>query len=509
MVWGSKMSDRRAHHSEGLRRPSGLWLVVAVSFTGLMLVWTVSGHGPMLRAASGTSAALSWWDGLVGGVFLAGTGLAALLGRHRQAGPASRLVVAGLVVACQSLVVTLAVLNGPPGLSAAEATPVLVVALVCAAAVTRALTGALRDSQGAAAGHAHGLGLGMGLTAAGHVLLLPTPVSVTAQSVIVVIVVTHVVAVALVVRQRALSTTVHVLLVATVLTFVTALGLAQSPLDGSVWALLASVAQAVVGAAWLGIGWTSLQAEARENRRQLEAINDTLLKTAREQRERLHELRSTMAGLVTGSALLDSAELTAETRQHLWESVQRELARMQRLLSYQDDAATDLDLDQTLGLILDLQRLKGRRVELRSCGDSVRARYDALAEVVNILMDNAATHGGSDSSVVEVERRDDETVDITVTDSGRGIPRDLREHIFEWGRRGDDSPGEGIGLHVAHRLITEDGGSLLCTEPKSGGGSSFVISLPAARVSVENHSSHHARPYLTDEDRHVASRLSG
>lgn len=505
------MSDIRARHHEGLRGPSGLCLVVAVSFTVLMLVWTGSGNGPMLRAASGSAAALSWWDGLVGGVFLAGTGIAALLDRRRQTGPDGRLVVAGLVAACQSLVVTLAVLNGPPGLSATEATPVLLVVLVGAVVVTRALSGALWDGQATIEGHGDGLGLGlgMGLTAAGHVLLLPTPVPATAQAVIVVIVTTHVVAVALVVRQRALSATVHALLVATVLTFVVALALAQSSLDGSAWALLASVSQALVGAAWLGIGWTGLQREAREDRRRLEAINDTLLQTAREQRERLHELRSTMAGLVTGSALLDSEELSAETRQHLWESVQRELARMQRLLSYQDDSATDLDLDQTLGLILDLQRLKGRRVELRSCGDTVRARYDALAEVVNILMDNAATHGGSDSSVVEVARRDDQTVDITVTDSGRGIPREQRERIFEWGRRGIDSPGEGIGLHVAQRLISEDGGSLHCTEPTSGGGSCFVISLPAARVSVENHSTSRARTYATDEDRHVASRRSG
>jgi signal transduction histidine kinase len=270
-----------------------------------------------------------------------------------------------------------------------------------------------------------------------------------------------------------------------------------------------SVAQAAVGAAWLGVAWTTLQREADDERRQLNEMNDTLLKTARDQRERLHELRSTVAGLVTGSALLDRPDLPAETRQHLWESVCRELERMERLLSNQDDPATDLDLDQTLGLILDLQRLKGRRVEFHSSGDSVCARYDALAEVVNILMDNAVTHGGSDSSVVEVARRDDEVVDITVTDFGRGIPREQREHIFEWGRRGTDSPGEGIGLHVAQRLINENGGSLRCAEPKSGSGTSFVISLPAARVSAENFSTSATMLLATDEDRHVASRHAG
>jgi signal transduction histidine kinase len=155
---------------------------------------------------------------------------------------------------------------------------------------------------------------------------------------------------------------------------------------------------------------------------------------------------------------------------------------------------TDIDLDDALTLILDLQRLKGRHVEFHSNGDAVHARFDALAEVVNILMDNAATHGGSEASVVEVVRRDEETVDITVSDFGRGIPVDERAQVFEWGRRGSGSPGEGIGLHLARRLMTEDGGSLRLAD-QQGAGSSFVISLPAARRSSEN--------LVTMEDRHA------
>ena len=151
-----------------------------------------------------------------------------------------------------------------------------------------------------------------------------------------------------------------------------------------------SVAQAAVGAAWLGVAWTTLQREADEERRQLNEMNDTLLKTARDQRERLHELRSTVAGLVTGSALLDRPDAPGrDSPAPLGVGVPRARADGAAALRPGRSHATDLDLDQTLGLILDLQRLKGRRVEFHSSGDSVCARYDALAEVVNILMDNA------------------------------------------------------------------------------------------------------------------------
>ena len=209
-----------------------------------------------------------------------------------------------------------------------------------------------------------------------------------------------------------------------------------------------------------------------------------------------------VTGLVTGSAMLDREDLTSETRERLWCSLRGELDRMERMLAGQGTQADDLRLDDALTRILDLQRLKGRHVELHCTGDVVHAPFDDLAEVLNILVDNAAKHGGTDESVVEVSRRDDEMVDITVTDFGRGIPREQRPQIFEWGKRGARSQGEGIGLNVAQRLMTEAGGSLRLAE-RDGAGSSFVISLPAARRPHGDDlgPDRPAAPELTMEDR--------
>lgn len=250
--------------------------------------------------------------------------------------------------------------------------------------------------------------------------------------------------------------------------------------------LAGQLAVAVLGVALVMGALVGMQRATALERRHAEEVDQVLTASTRDQREQLHELRSTVAGLVSGSALLDNPNIPAETRDHLWASVRRELDRMERLLSKREEPAAEMDLDEALGHILDLQHLKGRRVELQGTGTKVRARYDALAETVNILMDNAVTHGGSENSVVEVVQRDDETVDIRVTDFGRGIPEDRRTEIFEWGRKGAESPGEGIGLHLAQRLMTEDGGSLRLADDQ-GVGSSFVISLPAARRSTENH----------------------
>ena len=51
-------------------------------------------------------------------------------------------------------------------------------------------------------------------------------------------------------------------------------------------------------------------------------------------------------------------------------------------------------------------------------------------------------------------------VTVTVSDQGPGIAPELRERLFDWGVSRPDSPGQGIGLHVAADITHELGGRL-------------------------------------------------
>ncbi len=481
-----------------------MWVVGVVSF--VVLAWA-GWRGVPAAGSLADPGAGSVTDGLVSGVFVAGAVFAAFVSWRRHARPwTGWTVAAGALVAGQALLVTLPAMASPPPRSTVALAAMLTIGVAGSVCVLSAVAG-LRVARHVL-DDSFGIGLGMGFLAAGHLLLqvpLDTPRTVPVQLLLGLLAGTHLVAMALVLRQRVLPGPVARLLVATVLVVVSGLAVLGANLEATFWTPVFSVALAAIGAAWLGNAWAFLQRGTERGTERSagqgpEEIDFALMAITRDQRERLHELRSTVAGLVHGSTMLDNSEIPEELRRHLWESVRRELERMQRLLAGDSGTATDLDLDESLRVILDLQRLKGRHVELRTSGDMVQARYDSLAEVVNILMDNAATHGGADNSVVEVARRDDETVDITVTDFGRGIPSEQREHIFEWGERRAGSPGEGIGLHVAQRLMTEDGGSLRLADA-DGVGSSFVISLPAVRRSPENH--------VAEEDADAEWRRSG
>ncbi|MCY4726981.1 HAMP domain-containing sensor histidine kinase [Nocardioides sp. STR2] len=452
----------------------------------LVLVWIGSGTDHAWWSPPSASTVPSLGQGVVSGVFVAAAGCTALVTWRKHAGRAGWIAATGALVAAQALVVTLIALHSTPPRGLAVQLLMLAVGMAGMLGVVVPLLAPERVRR--VVDETFVIGLGLGLVAAGHLLLqFPRvqPPSTIMQLLIGVLLCTHLLAAVLVLQQRAASRPVSALLLVTVGVVVLGQlvppsGLAGGNVDAALW-----LARTAVGAAWLGIAWAALRRTLEEERRRIDSFEHVLVNAGREERERLHELRSTIAGLVSGSALLDREDLPSEVRERLWASLRRELDRMERMLTGTGAQTTDLRLDDALTQILDLQRLKGRRVELHSTGDVVRAPFDALAEVLNILVDNAAKHGGTDESVVEVMRRDEETVDITVTDFGRGIPREQQGQIFEWGKRGTESMGEGIGLNVAQRLMTEAGGSLRLAD-RDGAGSSFVISLPAARRSTEN-----------------------
>lgn len=125
----------------------------------------------------------------------------------------------------------------------------------------------------------------------------------------------------------------------------------------------------------------------------------------------------------------------------------------------------------------------GRDIRVRVEDDQVPAgRMDfvlALRCLANLL-DNACKHAPGPVDVTV--RREDAAVAFAVADRGPGIPEADRARLFEplyRGRRVPDGGGTGLGLSIARRLARAQGGDVRY-EPRNGGGSVFVLTLPAA-----------------------------
>jgi two-component system, OmpR family, sensor histidine kinase BaeS len=73
---------------------------------------------------------------------------------------------------------------------------------------------------------------------------------------------------------------------------------------------------------------------------------------------------------------------------------------------------------------------------------------------------------------------------VRVSDSGPGIAEDALKHIFDTFWREDDArttPGLGLGLSIAYKIIEAHGGTIQ-VESALGQGSTFTVSLPGNKL---------------------------
>lgn len=119
----------------------------------------------------------------------------------------------------------------------------------------------------------------------------------------------------------------------------------------------------------------------------------------------------------------------------------------------------------------------------------VRADERRLRQVMVNLLSNALTHTPAGTPIeVEVGGQDAEgtaaVVELRVIDHGLPLDVATAPHVFERFYRGDPgrtrgSGGTGLGLSIVASLVTAHEGSVR-VEATPGGGSTFVVRLPAA-----------------------------
>ncbi|QJR37831.1 sensor histidine kinase [Gemmatimonas groenlandica] len=233
------------------------------------------------------------------------------------------------------------------------------------------------------------------------------------------------------------------------------------------------------------------QAEHTEALRQADKMKDAVLASVS------HDLRTP---LTTIKALANAIRLEGDDRAAI---IEEEADRLNRFvadlldLSRLDGGATPIApqitaVEDLLGAAL--QRVSGAMahrvidVQLSSAEPLLLARLDftqSLRIVVNLL-ENADKYSPVDQPIHVSAQRIGEVVRVSVCDRGAGVEDIDRERIFEpFHRLGaiPDATSAGLGLSIARRLAEIQGGRLL-HEARDGGGSQFVLELPAADIEA-------------------------
>lgn len=210
-----------------------------------------------------------------------------------------------------------------------------------------------------------------------------------------------------------------------------------------------------------------------------------------------HELRTPVAGLRAAAETLVRAPLDEADRERLASHVAREAGRPSRLIDdmlmmARVDRGLELDLVTVdLGRLVqaEVERHRLRRpgldldVEAGGAGSCVLADPDRLAQVIGNLLDNAARATRRTGRVrIGVAGGPGETVSVTVSDDGPGVPVDDRERIFDRlvrldAGRDHATGGAGLGLPIARGIARAHGGDVTCEASTSG--AVFRVDLPS------------------------------
>ena len=157
------------------------------------------------------------------------------------------------------------------------------------------------------------------------------------------------------------------------------------------------------------------------------------------------------------------------------------------------DPIEEIDVQEVISSAVELSssRISKQHIDLRVHKDPAgkglcAGRSIALSQVLINLLNNAI-HAIEDLNEkwIEISAHSlDDKVEIRVTDSGGGIPPEIRTKVFEpFYTTKELGRGTGIGLSISLGLIQRDGGNLFIDEDCPN--TRFVIQMRRVRPSVE------------------------
>lgn len=213
-----------------------------------------------------------------------------------------------------------------------------------------------------------------------------------------------------------------------------------------------------------------------------------------------HELRTPLASLLgfietlQGPAKNDAAALT-----RFLDIMQTQAKRMARLIddllslsrvemSQHRQPVDPVDLNLVVRQMADtLRPIAGEKdialtLDLPSDASLVLGDRDELLRVVENLVENAIKYGRRNGAVRVALKRNGDSLTISVSDDGLGIPAEHLPRLTERFYRVNisasrESGGTGLGLAIVKHIINRHRGRL-SIESEVGEGSTFTVSLP-------------------------------
>lgn len=214
-----------------------------------------------------------------------------------------------------------------------------------------------------------------------------------------------------------------------------------------------------------------------------------------------HELKSPIASLRLYLETLQMREMSAEQQGHFFRTMERELKRLDHLISQ----LLEVGRLDAIGQHADPEDVSLEAL-LRSCAATACANHGCDVEVVQVesepvvmhgrrivlemifgnLIDNAIKYAGTPPRVdVQVRTTEAGRIVTRISDNGAGVPAHLRKKIFNLFYRGGNElerrqKGTGLGLYIVRTLVHLLKGKVFVQDRPEGPGSVFEVDLPGS-----------------------------
>ncbi|MBW4665148.1 MAG: GAF domain-containing protein [Chroococcus sp. CMT-3BRIN-NPC107] len=253
------------------------------------------------------------------------------------------------------------------------------------------------------------------------------------------------------------------------------------------------------------IGAALIQAEAYAN---LEDLNQQLEALDRTRSNLIaitgHELRTPLSTIqVCLESLATEPDMPWELREVMLSTALSDSERMRKLvqdfltLSSLESGqvqwhAESLSLEECVELALSRTRSRVAMAQPKITTQVlenlplVRADGDWLVEVISKLLDNASKFTPPQGEItISAVCRDRQTIEVTVTDTGRGIENGRLELVFDRFYQEEASlrrtvGGTGLGLAICRQIVTGWGGKIWAESEGKDRGSKFHFTIPIA-----------------------------
>ena len=216
-----------------------------------------------------------------------------------------------------------------------------------------------------------------------------------------------------------------------------------------------------------------------------------------------HELRTPLNAVLGWTRMLRRGTVPPDRTAAILETIERNAAAQMQLV----EELLDLSAMVAGGLRLNVTRVDLRDV-VSGAVETVRPAAEAKTLRLNVSTDDRIDEIAGDpprlrqvlwnllanavkftpaGGTIDVRISEGPTdVEITVSDSGPGIPAEFLPHVFEPFRQGDSAStrtvgGLGLGLAIVRHIVEAHGGTVTVRSDGQGRGTEFAVRLPTGR----------------------------